>query len=74
MGRKTHIIIEFDHDSSQVALQVTGVPIGLAQMMLHEAMTQLDFMRRAAVMQEMQRAMADQQLAASLVGRRGNGG
>jgi 5,10-methenyltetrahydromethanopterin hydrogenase len=66
MGRKTHIIIEFDHESSQVGLQVMGVPIALAQMMLHEAMTQLDFMRRAAVMQEMQRAAADQAIANSL--------
>jgi 5,10-methenyltetrahydromethanopterin hydrogenase len=74
MRSKTHIIIEFDHESSQVGIQMVGVPVGLAQMMVHEAMTQLDFLRRAAVMREMQQAAADQALAASIVGRRGNGG
>lgn len=67
-GRITAITIAFDHDTSQVGMNAESVPVALAQMMLDEAVRQLDFIRRRANMQQIQQEAADAALAASLTG------
>ncbi len=57
--RVTVIQLLYNHETCAVSLSIQDVPIGLAQMMLHEAAVQLDIMRRqAAAMELVQQRMA----------------
>ncbi len=61
----TVVTVVYNHATCEVSLGLRDVKIGLAQMMIHEAATQLEYMRRQAATMEMlqQRANAAQAAA-----------
>lgn len=68
------IVIEFDAVRGVVGLDVSGVPIGLAQMMVHEAAEQLGIMRRRAAAEQMQQdALRTKSVIDQLAGNRRGG-
>jgi hypothetical protein len=68
------ITLVFDGDKGIVTMGMERVPIGLAQMMVHEATVQLDIMRRRLAMQEMQvQAMEAARVNGILAGNRHKG-
>lgn len=73
--KTTVLTVVYDHETCLVSLGVKDAPCGLLQMMLNEAMRQLEEQRRAAMAIELQRQMrqaaADQAVADAV--RRGTG-
>jgi hypothetical protein len=67
----TVVTVLFDHETCLVSLGIKGVAVGLAQMMIDEAVRQLEFIRRSAVVQEMQQRAADAQRTQAILDRLG---
>lgn len=63
----TVFTVTYNHDTCQVSIGAQGVPIALAQMMLHEAGTQLEFTRRQAAALELQKQLSDAAATKALV-------
>lgn len=72
--RVTVIHVAYNHETCMVSASMKDVPISLAQMMLDEAVRQLDIMRRQAAAMQMRQQLADQALMDSIAGANRRGG
>lgn len=67
--RVTVIQVAYNQETTMVSFSMKDVPISLAQMMLDEAVRQLDIMRRQAAAMQLRQQMVDQQLMDEIAGK-----
>lgn len=65
----TLIQVAYNHATCLVSLGIQDVPVALAQMMLDEAVRQLDLLRRQAAAMDLRQRLADQALVESISGK-----
>lgn len=63
------LTVIYNHETCQVSFGAMGVPIALAQMMLYEAQTQLEFTRRQAAALALQDSLKNAAASQAIIDR-----